>query len=237
VGSDMCIRDMMIGERAIDGLLLVGTEDPVVLKELDRHVPEIVLVDHRDEDGKYEAILSDGFGGAYAATKSLLDRGHHRIGFFGNEPGVSSFQDRLRGYWCAHMEAGIQPDPYLTIGARNKSENEKALKAYLASDLHPTAVVTSNDWYALMVIRVCRELNIRIPDDLSLIGFDDVAFATQIDPPLSTVSVNKEEMGRIAVRRLYSKICVRSQNSEPQPPVLSILPVQLKLRHTCRSLI
>jgi len=91
----------MVEDQAIGGMLLVGTPDPEALDIFAAHVPNLVLVDNRDETSRYECILSDGFGGAFAATRYLLELGHRRIAFYLSEAGVAPFQDRLRGYLCA----------------------------------------------------------------------------------------------------------------------------------------
>jgi DNA-binding LacI/PurR family transcriptional regulator len=226
----------MVEERAVDGLLLVGTADAVILKMLAHHVPEIVLVDNRDVAGAYDCVLSDGFGGAYAATCSLIERGHRSIEFFGYEEGVTTFQDRLRGYWCAHLEKGVALDPSRVINVVSKPKCEEQLATLLQSRNRPTALVCSNDHYASDAIRVCRQLGLKIPSDISVIGFDDTAFAHQADPPLSTVRVDKELMGRLAVRRLHARLNRLCAGGTPEAPEHTVTPVYLVLRQSCRAI-
>jgi DNA-binding LacI/PurR family transcriptional regulator len=226
----------MVEERAVAGLMIVGNADRDALRILSSRVPDIVLVDHRDDDGEYECVLSDGFGGTMAAASSLLARGHRRIAFFGAEPGVASFRDRLRGYCCAHVEAGMPYDDALVIGG-SEAENVTRLASVLASGERPTALVSANDHYASLAIAHCRKAGMRIPRDLSLIGFDDVAFARRFDPPLSTVRVDKELMGRVAMQRLFARLGHTGEKPfAPPPPIRTIVPVNLVLRDSCRSL-
>lgn len=227
----------MVQEQAIGGMLLVGTADPEILAKFAEHVPNIVLVDNRDETGIYESVISDGFGGAYAATHHLLDLGHRHIGFYLSEQGITTFQDRLRGYRCALMEAGIVPDQrFLMIGEGTDDQRKNQICAYLASKVRPTALIAANDHNALQVLNACRLMDLTVPDDLSLIGFDDIELSRHANPPLTTVRVAKEQMGRLAVRRLYAHLNGESASSLTERPVRHEIPVRLIIRDSCRSI-
>lgn len=226
----------MVQEQAVGGMLLVGTEEPAVLNAFARRIPQIVLLDNRDETGRFESIVSDGFGGAYAAAQYLLQIGHRRIGFLVTEPEVTSFTDRIRGYRAALSEAGVVPDPACLAAGRTERESMQALKALLRSPNPPTALMAANDHYALDVVRLSRELGVKIPEQLSLVGFDDIPFTTHVDPPLTTVRVNKEFMGRLAVRRLYARMQQALAEDETEPAVVTLVPVSLIIRDSCRPL-
>lgn len=228
----------MVQEQAIGGMLLVGTADPEILATFAAHVPNLVLVDNRDETGIYESVISNGFGGAYAATRHLLDLGHRRIGFLLSEQGVTTFEDRLHGYLSALFDAGITPDQGLVLRAKVDS-NElqlEQLSSYLSASGRPTALVSSNDNAAIQVLRLCRSLEISVPADLSVIGFDDIEISSHTDPPLTTVRVAKEQMGRLAVRRLYARLNNESESSLVEQPVRHEIPVTLVVRESCRSI-
>jgi LacI family transcriptional regulator len=229
----------MILERAIGGLLLVGTADPAILRSFAVHVPHIVLVDNHDETETHESVVSDGFSGAFAATRYLLDLGHRRIGFYLTEEGVTSFRDRLRGYRCALIEAGIAPDPALAFGV--DSLNGGAAQAEVVTTLRapdrPTGFLCCNDDAAVALIRTAREIGLRTPDDLSVVGFDDTHFAATCDPPLTTVRVDKEFLGRLAVRRLRDRSREEVGSGRSQPPVRHVVPVSLVIRGSCKPLV
>jgi DNA-binding LacI/PurR family transcriptional regulator len=225
----------MVLEQAVAGMLLVGTAEPAILDAFAQHVPQIVLLDNRDSTGRYESVLSDGFGGAYAAVKHLLETGHRRIGFFVSEPEVTTFMDRLRGYRAALCEAGaVQEDRWIVSG-RNEEESLRSLEALLRSPECPTALVAANDEHALDIVQLCRRIGLKIPGDLSLIGFDDVPFSRHIEPPLTTVRVNKEFMGRLAVRRLNARIQQALTGEEAEPAISIHVPVALVSRGSCRA--
>jgi LacI family transcriptional regulator len=222
-------------ERAVGGMLLVGTADPSVLSRFAQHVPHIVLVDNRDETGMYESVVSDGFGGAFTATRYLLELGHRRIAYFLSEPGIVTFQDRLRGYQCALWEAGMAADPDLIVMDNCADQSAESLLRLLTSPDAPTALLTANDYCAFHAIRVCRGIGLRIPDDISLIGFDDIPFSMHTDMPLTTMRVDKEAMGRLAVRRLYARM--QAEGVDNCPPVCNLLPVALVARQSCHAIV
>ena len=229
----------MVEERAIDGMLLVGTAESAILESFAQHVPHIILVDNRDASGQHESIVSDGFGGAYAATRYLLELGHRRIAFFTGEPNVPTFRDRARGWMSALFESGVTPDRALLLpGTLDEWEQAAQLRAFLTSADRPTALMAANDDYAFLVLRLCRELGLRVPDDLSVTGFDDSAFSRETDPPLTTVRVEKEVMGRLAVRRLHARLRAEHEGitAGPEPPVCHEIPVSLVMRGSCKSL-
>jgi DNA-binding LacI/PurR family transcriptional regulator len=225
----------MILHRAVGGILLVGTTDPAILATFAQHIPKIVLVDNRDETNMYESVISDGFGGAYAATRYLLELGHRHIGFFLGEPNVPTFQDRLHGYRCAQLDAGILPDPAAVISGALVGEREAKLGSMLCSSQSPTALIAANDDYAFVAMRVCREVSRRIPEDISLIGFDDLPHCTETYPALTTVRVDREYMGRLSVRRLYARLHA-GNTTRLQPSICNQIPVSLIVRQSCRAL-
>lgn len=222
----------MVQEQAIGGLLLVGTADPEVVQALALHVRHIVLVDNRDDNGSFECVLSDGIGGAYAATRHLLDLGHRRIAFLQEGSGVSSFQDRVRGFVCALFEAGIVPSQdQLLGGSENTNERVAQLTQVLRSPDRPTAIVACNDANALIALRVCRDLGLHVPGDVSLVGFDDTEMSRHGVPTLTTVRVDKEFMGRLAVRRLHAHL-QEPATKETLRPVCHVQPVTLSVRES-----
>lgn len=96
-------------------------------------------------------------------------------------------------------------------------------------------MLTANDHCAFHAIRVCRSLELRIPNDISLIGFDDIPFSMHTDVPLTTVRVDKEAMGRLAVRRLHARM--QAEVADNCPCVCNLLPVSLVVRQSCRVVI
>jgi LacI family transcriptional regulator len=233
----------MVQEQAIGGMLLVGTADPAVFAVFARHVPNLVLVDSRDETGTFESVISDGFGGAYLATRYLQELGHRRIGFLLPEPGIVTFQDRLHGWLCAMFESGNGSsgallDPSWVFGTdADEDRRQELFAAFLRqpASSRPTAVVCANDQNALILLRVCRDLGVRVPYDLSVVGYDDAEGAEHAHPALTTMRVDKEFMGRLAVRRLWSRLHGEHEVCLTQPQVRHETPVTLVERASCRA--
>lgn len=227
----------MVRERAVAGMLLVGigADETHILDSFSQYIPQIVLVDNHDATGRFDCVLSDGAGGGFQATRSLFERGHRRIGFVLSDRKVKTFQDRLQGYFGARYEAGLPLDPALILAADSIEDTYARLPAFLRFPQRPTALVASNDLAASAVMQTCRSLGIDIPRDLSLIGFDDLDFSSHTFPSLSTVRVDKESLGRRAVRRLHARLQADAGQSV-EPPVNLVLPVSLVRRQSCRAL-
>lgn len=226
----------MIHEQTVAGMLLVGTADPEILSMFLKRVPQIVLVDHRDPTGRHDCILTNGLAGAMDAVHYLFALGHRRIAFLRDDTYAPTFQDRLRGFVCAHFEAGRAADPRLILTAL-EDEVLGVLDTLWKSPERPTALLAANDHQAYAVMQACRTMGLRIPEDLSLIGFDDIQFSAQTWPPLTTVRVEKEQLGRLAVRRLQDRLQAPDNSPEAMPPVTIEAPVSLITRQSCRAII
>lgn len=223
----------MFREGAVAGTLLVGAALPDVLAAYDTPHCPCVLLDNRSEFLNHDSILSDGFGGAMLATRHLLRLGHRRIAFLNNEPNAPSFVDRRRGYLCALWEEGIVPNPDWIVSVHRRERFEPDLLSLLSGPNAPTAVVAANDWNAFAILAACRTQGLAVPEDVSVVGFDDITFSSHSYPPLTTVRVNKEEMGRLAVRRLLSRIEEAQRGDNPAPAISLIAPISLVDRESC----
>jgi LacI family transcriptional regulator len=225
----------MLRENAVAGALLVGAAPVDVLAPLEGLLP-LVLVDNKDQHRRCDTIMSDGFGGAFEATHHLLKLGHRRIGFVSNEPSAPSFQDRYRGYLSALFDAGISPDRDWIVCTQPGQAMDAALQAALHGENRPTAIVAANDVNALHAMKACREAGLEIPSDLSVVGFDDIPSAVHTSPSLTTIRVDKEYIGRLAVRCLRNRIREKDDGSVPGLPVHMSVPTNLIVRDSCRSM-
>ena len=227
----------MVREQTVSGMLLVGTADPEILGVFLERIPQIVLVDHRDPTCGHDCIISDGVGGAVEATQYLFALGHQRIMFLTDDSSAASFKDRLRGFVLAHYEAGRTLDPRLVVTLPVGDFLAESVQEVLSGPDRPTALFAANDWQALAVMQACRALGLRIPEDLSVIGFDDIEVSSHTWPPLTTVHVEKELMGRMAVVRLRERLRAPDNSLEAMPPVTIEVPASLVVRQSCRVLV
>ncbi|MFJ8546135.1 LacI family DNA-binding transcriptional regulator [Streptomyces sp. NPDC093586] len=143
----------------------------------------------------------DNEGGACAMTMHLLSSGHRRIAYVGAVPGLSTSAERLAGFRRAHEALGVEPDPDLVVpGEFTRSFGYRAAQSLLASKKDFTAVFAGTDMVAAGVVQAFRQAGVRVPEDVSVAGYDDIPLAIDVHPALTTVAVPLEEMGRDAVR-------------------------------------
>jgi LacI family transcriptional regulator len=199
---------VLVRENTADGLLLVGAFLNETLHHvIDRHSVPIVLVDAYAKPDTYDAIVSDNAGGAYQAVTYLIQHGHHHIGLVGfHSKAYPSIQERHDGYVQALEEHHI-PERYVAeCHIVNAQEIAEATTALLHQNPQITAIFGVNDEVALAVMDVARDLKRRLPDELSVVGFDNIDLANCVSPALTTMHVDKVGMGRLAVQLLINRI-------------------------------
>lgn len=184
-----------------------------------------VFLDCRPEDGGYPAVVPDDYAGGRVATQELVDAGHRRIAFIDNdEDRPVAAELRLRGYLDVLAENGIEPDPALHVfsptSAAGGQQASAALFA-LAPERRPTGVFAYNDRIAAGVVTWAHRHGIRIPDDLSVVGYDDQQLvAAELDPPLTTVSLPHAAMGRWAM-----EVALGLREADTESPHLMDCPI------------
>ncbi|WP_440696073.1 LacI family DNA-binding transcriptional regulator [Clavibacter nebraskensis] len=184
----------------IDGAIMVT---PTVV-HAQTEIP-VVSIDPHTGPADLPSVESDSLGGALQATRHLLELGHRRIGFLAGRPDLRSASLREAGYRRALQDAGIAFDPalvrsgfFLTALAREPA------RALLSMPDRPTAIFAANDLSGIAILQVAAELGIRVPEDLSVIGFDDIPEASQMTPPLTTIRQPMQRLGTTAVDLLMS---------------------------------
>jgi LacI family transcriptional regulator len=189
-------------------ILLLPTETPDELQALQAHGYPFVVADPRlPLDEGIPAVSAAHWAGAKAATDHLLSLGHRRIGLITGERGWVATEDRLNGYQSALAAAGVLPDPELvTEGDFLIGSGNPAACRLLDLDEPPTAIFASNDNMAMGAMQAARERGLRLPEDLSVVGFDDFEMARVVTPKLTTVRQPLEELGRTAVSLLMRLI-------------------------------
>lgn len=210
-------------DQELDGVLLVGSFRDETIDEIagDRPRP-LVLVDADAAPHRYDAVASDHQGGAYAAVSHLIDAGHRRIAFFGYRSEISpNFRQRRDGYLSALRDHGIA-EPLVEESQGTSDDAVTEAKALLERHPEVTAIFGANDELALAVIRAAQGRAQAIPRDLSVVGFDDIASARQMVPPLTTMAVDKVSMGRLAVQALTYRLAWPDA-----APVLSLIQPRL----------
>lgn len=187
-----------------DALLVAGYfEDEVLAQLTDLGLP-LVLVDGWIPG--CAAVNPDNTGGGYQATRHLLDLGRQRIAYIAGSLAHFSIRERSRGYRRALFEAGVLADPDLEAlappGMDDAEGAAAAMRTLLRRRLRPDAVFAYNDSAALAAMRVCLNAGLRIPEDIAFVGFDDIPAARYGAIPLTTLRVDKQELGRTGVEML-----------------------------------
>ena len=178
------------------------------VKALDEGGFPVVVVDpRRVADTKCISIGATNFTGGITAVEHLLSLGHRRIAHAGGPHSVDCSHARLAGYSSALRQAGIELDESLiTHSAFSYDAGRQAARDLLDRSDRPTAIFAANDEIALGIMEEARRRSIRIPQDLSVVGFDDTFLASRSAPPLTTVAQPLLEMGRVATRSLAQMI-------------------------------
>lgn len=202
-------REVTLLERLMQGttdgaLLILPEESGEELAALHEHSYRFVIVDpHRPPDERVPTVSAAHSSGASEAIEHLLSLGHRRIAAITGPRGWIATEERLRGYRGALAAAGIMPDPALEIEADFLTRGgHDAAERLLAGDDPPTAIFAFNDMLAIGAMQAARHRGLRVPEDLSVIGFDDTFEASIVTPTLTTVRQSLAEMGRMAVALL-----------------------------------
>lgn len=187
------------------GLLVLATEmDGAEAARLQGALAPVVILDNWYEGINCSAVLIDNTDAASRAVQYLIDKGHKRIGHLRGSFQIKNFYYRRLGYQRALQEHGLEPDPAHTLSLPPSMEGAFAgMSALLERRPElPTAFFADNDMIALGAMRALAQAGVRVPEDVSLVGFDDLPFCVISDPPLTTVQVRNRQMGQAAVRRL-----------------------------------
>ena len=205
-------------QRRADGVILDGSgPDPVLLAALRRATVPIVLVGSRIDEADMDVVTVAANGG-YEAVRHLIARGYRRIALIAGPPVPGPGQRRpakARGYLQALEEAGLPPDPALIVeGDYTREGGAAAMRRLFSLPQQPDAVFAGNDLMAIGALMAARAAGRRVPDDLAIIGYDDIPEAAVTSPALTTVAVPKYEMGRAAARMLLDRLQTRGVESE-----------------------
>ncbi|MGH7492865.1 MAG: LacI family DNA-binding transcriptional regulator [bacterium] len=195
-------------EKKADGLIIapVGQES-LHLKEIVRAGMAWVMVDRCFESLQADAVSVDNARGAYLATQHLIREGHRQIAFIQGLPGTYVNEGRLQGYKQALLEANITIEDRLIVGDDFRNYNGYLeTKLLLKQQEPPSAIFTAGDLIAMGALEALQEDHYRIPQDVSLITFDDPSFATHLSPALSTIAQPVEKMGEMAVKLLFRRL-------------------------------
>jgi LacI family transcriptional regulator len=192
-------------ESKTEALVLVSFLDHTLVKGLLESGLPVVLVDHYFSDLPLDAIINDSYHGAYHLMQYLMEQGHRRIAFVNGLPHYT-IQRRFDAYRRALEDSGIPFNPaWVLQGDLQVEGGNNAAEEFIKNKLDCTAVFCANDETAFGFIQRLADYKIKVPRDISVVGFDDVEAARFVTPPLTTIRADAPSLGQIAIRRLLER--------------------------------
>jgi LacI family transcriptional regulator len=198
----------MLDERYVDGVIVCGfRQADELLRQALAQFKAVVLVNRRLEGKSFPAVLVDDALGGYLVTQHLLEQGHTAVGFLTGPANSYSGKRRLDGYYKALAEVDIEPDPdWIRHCTPTYVDGETAARRFVEAHPELTALFCHNDLIALGALKGCQEMDLKVPADMAIAGFDDIMMAGIVTPALTTCRVPREELGRLAVLMLLDCI-------------------------------
>ncbi len=224
--EDSCISLMQ--SKQTDGIILVGdSENPDHIQEIIDHDIPAVLCGWDLPEMSVDAVTADDEGSGYQAATHLIQAGHRRIGCITGPPTLSISSDRVDGYRRALTTHGIPVDESLIVNGDFQCQGGyDGMRALLArDDALPTAIFACNDLMAMGAICALSQKRLRIPQDVAVVGCDDIALAAFTNPSLTTVAHPKQDLGSTAVEMLVQRI-----EDKTRPIVKRVLSTELMIR-------
>lgn len=214
--------------KQIEGVILGGNAQAELVSELQSQHVAVVLVNNRMAGFDLPCVVSDEHAGVRQAIEHLINRGHRRIAMISGR--FSPYIVRER--YAAFLE--VMRDHHLPVDAAGvkmcnhdvESATEAALELLSQPD-RPTAIFGANDVIAAGTIKACRRLGLRLPEDLAVVGFDDSAICTMLEPSLTSVHIDCHRMGELCVERMKALL-----DGETDIPRVTVVPTELKIRQS-----
>ncbi len=190
-------------ERRVDGFILLGQPSKEYIELMQSVDMPLVFLDFYDENADVDAVITDNFYGAYELTNYLIQAGHREIAYVGNLFSTSSIQDRFLGYYKSLLEHKIHLKQEYVISDR---DDRGSFIEFDLPEALPTAFVCNCDQVAHLLMERLQKNGFKIPEDCSVVGFDNDIYATLTSPNLTTVEVDIDEMAKNAVKFICEKM-------------------------------
>ena len=209
-----------INDKSTDGLIFLMDIDPVTLSFISESgIPHIVVDSHLTDDGVYPQVRVDYKEISFMATEYLIKAGHKKIAFISMKKSPNYYTSTFEGYKDALIQYGLPLAPaWIRSDAYDEDSAYSCMQSILESGSElPTAVFCAGDLYAIGAMKCAKDHGFVLPDDISFISIDDIIVSSYIDPPLTTVSLNEKEMGRITMRMMYDIL-----NNDLETPIINL---------------
>lgn len=228
----------MLQTKGVDGIFYThpaqGNNSDYVRRLAEAGTPIVELNRQREQDF-LDAVLPDNFRGVHQAVEYLAELGHRRIGFISGSALITTGSERLLGYRSAVRQLGLDEDPdLLKVGSFTRAHGERAMAELLTLADPPTALIAGSNRISMGALMVMGQRGVHIPDDISVIGYNDTEWLTAWNPPITAVDIAVDEMARLAVDLLHRRIAGGKRYDGK--PVTYHLSTSLIVRHSCRAL-
>ena len=231
---ELCARRML--ERKVDGVAIMtfAVEEFLLDRFAEEDIP-VVFIDVTSQNPLSSTLVVDYRAGIFEGVQHLAVLGHRKIGFISGPLRLRSAQARKAAFLDCLRKVGLTADPsWLVEGDHTLDGGRDAMQKILALENHPTAVMCSNDMTAIGVQHALFEANLRVPEDFSLIGFDDIHLAEYTIPPLTTVRMSCKDLARNAVTSLLAHMPPQERKVETEIRIGTNLIVRQTLRGCLR---
>lgn len=217
-------------QKQVDGLLFVPSQSQAsVIQLIQKHGTPVVVLDRRVPDVKVDTVRCDSVDGAYQLTRYLISLGHRQIAIMSGAVGVSTADDRVSGYQKALAEAGITMDEeYIFRGDFTPESGYAMTRQAISLPLRPTALIAANNFITIGAMKALQEVGMEVPEDIALVGFDDLPPAMVTFPFFTVASQPAYEMGTQAMKLLLERL----EGKELHHFQEIILPTQLIIRRS-----
>lgn len=199
-----CRLPNMVAGGKTDGIISLGQLREEYVSALKKHNPAIVLLDYYIPDAEIDSVITNGYVGGYKLTKHLISKGHTEIGYVGTRTATTSIFDRYMGYMKAMIESGLPVDDSWTI--RDREPDGAQFDSIEFPEKLPTAFVCNCDETAFTVIRSLKARGLSVPEDISVVGYDNFLISEISDPPITTIDVDAKYMAELAVNTLFGRL-------------------------------
>ena len=220
---ELCVQRMLA--RKVDGVAIMtfGIERPLLERFAAHQVP-MVFIDEASDSGSSTAIKIDYEHGIHQAVQHLATLGHRKIGFISGPRSLGSARYREESFRKAMMSLGIKTSNQLIVEGNHTIESgQVGFHEFRRLIAPPTAIFCSNDMTAIGVMHASFDAGLTIPDDLSVVGFDDITLARHLLPPLTTVRMSCRELGERAIDSLHALVDNRPNGFSAAPLLTSLI--------------
>jgi LacI family transcriptional regulator len=219
----------VLENKQLDGIIFVGAgENRESISELVKNGLPLVVVDRDMGNLGLDTVTTENYQGGFLATQHLLSLGHQIIGCITGPSNITPSADRVTGYRAALQQAGRPVKESLLVrGDFHAPSGHSAALQLLQLTPRPTAIFVCNDMMAIGALRAASQLGLSVPEDVAIVGFDDIELASYISPSLTTVAQPKLEIGQLAVKLLFERM-----GNPSLPPRHTVLSTTLVIRES-----